>query len=81
MNAFILKLKRGQLDCECFVQQLKGKEEDIFIVNFTNSDLIRQFNGTKTLLHIDRQRHGGTVNTRSKDNSGVEARIRQLLEK
>jgi hypothetical protein len=54
MQAFILRLDRGEIRYECYVQQIPGKREDIFIVNFKDSCLIRQFHASKLLFYITR---------------------------
>jgi hypothetical protein len=61
MNAFIMTFQRGEQNVECYVQHLKSREEDIFIVNFKDSELIRQFQGTKTVLHMGRQKSSPAV--------------------
>jgi len=56
MRAFVLRLDRGEAKYECFVQQLTEKQEDIFIVNFKDSGLIRLFQASKILLYINRDK-------------------------
>jgi hypothetical protein len=54
MQAFVLNLDKGGTRYECFVQQLAGEREDIFIVNFKDSSLIRLFHASKVLFYVSR---------------------------
>jgi len=58
MQAFVLRLNRGEARYECFVQQIKDKGEDIFIVNFKDSCLIRLFRASKVLFYLRRSKEG-----------------------
>ncbi|HEY8968161.1 MAG TPA: hypothetical protein VIM64_03690 [Puia sp.] len=67
MKAFTILMEEGGRHFKCFVQKIDGKSEDIYIVNFTDSILIRKYCAKKTIFYIDR-------NERAEDklNSGGE---------
>ena len=54
MKAFTIMLEEGGRHFKCFVQKIDGKSEDIYIVNFTDSILIRKYCAKKTIFYIDR---------------------------
>jgi len=71
MQAFVMRLNKGERKYECFVQQIADKGDDIFIVNFKDSCLIRLFRGSKALFYLRRK----------PDNRGLkEGKERQLQE-
>ena len=73
MQAFVLRLNRGERKYECFVQQIADKGEDIFIINFKDSCLIRLFRGSKVLFHLSRKADKGDL------REGKERRLKEHL--
>ncbi len=52
MKSFTINLNNGDKRYACFVQKIQGRAEDIYIINFTDSDLIRLLGSTKTSFSI-----------------------------
>jgi hypothetical protein len=50
METFSIEFDYEKKHYECFVQKIKSKTEDVYILNFKDSILIRQFKATKIVL-------------------------------
>jgi hypothetical protein len=71
MKAFMMRLDRGKINCECYVQQITGREEDIFIVNLRDSGLIRQQRCSKVVIYLKKQE--------SKDGAATALQLQEHL--
>lgn len=50
MKTFLIEFDYKKCHFECYVQKLKSKTEDVYILNFKDTFLIRQFNGKKMVF-------------------------------
>jgi hypothetical protein len=50
MQTFVIDFNYEKKQVECFVQKIHDGKEAIYILNFTDSFLIKRFNGKRLLL-------------------------------
>lgn len=54
MTTFMVDVNFEKSRYACFVQKVFSKEENVYILNLTDSSLIKRFNGKKLLLSQSR---------------------------
>jgi hypothetical protein len=50
MKSFLIELDFEQDRCECFVQKIGCRTEELFLLSFKNTSLIQRFSGKRLLL-------------------------------